>query len=333
MLSPVPQTVRLARRITKGVARRLDALGQRLGSLEEKVSPDARDTAPLSHDQAVVRLMNQYNMVTHPDEPYYADQYLRFILPELERRFPDRRTVIFDLGCGQGRHSLPLARWCAESGGSVTGVDLTPAAIELARQYASDQSLRNVTFIAGDALEFVRGAANHSADAVLFAEVAIIMPTYREVLRELGRVLRPGGIAFIGFRSQYYNLLQFAWLRHWESAKRCLNERNGNIFSGTHLPIESQMWFGWHTLEEIRPLLSSFGLNVLRTYGIGVLSGTVGDARGTIVHPGLLTAEDQHRLMEIECAAAEQYAACGRFIFAVAEPAGAADPAAREADR
>jgi 2-polyprenyl-3-methyl-5-hydroxy-6-metoxy-1,4-benzoquinol methylase len=319
MIAPASQTVRLAQRVAKGVARRLNSLAQVLDTLEQRVSRNGSEGAPLAHDEAVVRLMNQYNMVTHPDEPYYADQYLRFILPELERRFPDRRTVIFDLGCGQGRLSLPLARWCTDGGGTVTGVDLTPAAVDLGRQYAQEQALRNVTFEAGDALEFARQAADESAHAVVFAEVSIIMPSYKEVLREIGRILKPGGVAFIAFRSQYYNLLQFAWLRSWENAQRCLTERDGHIFNGTPLALESRMWWAWQTVEEIRPLLTEFGLHVLRTYGIGVLSGTVGDARGRIVHPALLTAEDQKGLMQIECAAAEQYAACGRFILTIAD--------------
>lgn len=319
MIAPVPQTVRFAQRIAKGVARRLDSLAQVLDTLEHKISQDVSEVPPLPHDEAVVRLMNQYNMVTHPDEPYYADQYLRFILPELERRFPDRRTVIFDLGCGQGRHTLPLARWCTDGGGKVTGVDLTPAAVELGRQYAEEQGLRNVTFVAGDALEFMRQAADESAHAIVFAEVSIIMPSYKEVLKEIGRVLKPGGVAFIAFRSQYYNLLQMAWLRSWENAKRCLTERNGHIFDGTPLALESRMWWTWQTVEDIRPLLTECGLQVLRTYGIGVLSGTSGDARGKIVHPALLSEDEQTGLMEIECAAAEQYAACGRFILTVAD--------------
>ncbi len=312
MISLVPQTVRLARKIAKGVARRLDILADTLNAVEQKVSPNGAETAPQSQNESVVRLMNEYNMVTHPDESYYADQYLRFILPELERRFPDRRATILDLGCGQGRLSLPLASWSASGGGTVTGLDLTSAAVTLARQYATEQNVHNVTFVQGDAVEFARDAVDSSADVVLFTEVTFFMPSYREVLKELNRLLKPGGVAFIGFRSQYYYLLQLAWLRNWTSASRCLVERGGNIFGDT-------MWCGWHTVEDIRSLLADVRLRLNRLYGVGVLSGTQGDARGAIVRPGLLSASGQKGMMEVECAAAEQYAACGRYILAVAE--------------
>jgi ubiquinone/menaquinone biosynthesis C-methylase UbiE len=303
MIPQVTQTVRLARRIAEGVARRLN-------TLERSVSPALERSA---HQQAVVSAMNEYDMVTQPDESYYARQYLHFILPELERRFPLRGTTILDLGCGQGRVTLPLARWSAEGGGTVTGVDLTPAAVAQAKQYAAAQSQRNVTFLHRDAVEFVREAPDSSADAIVFTEVTFFMPSYREVLKELRRLLKPGGVAFIAFRSQYYNLLQLALTHNWENAKRCLAEREGHIFGGT-------MSFAWQTVEDIRQLLGEVGLRPLGLYGIGVFSGIKDDARGKIIHPAALSLRDQEGLMDLECAAAEQYASCGRYILTVAEP-------------
>ncbi len=302
MIPPVPQTVRLARRIAEGMARRLN-------TLERTVSPEVERA---HHNQAVVRTMDSYNMVTKPDEPYYGRQYLRFILPELERRYPERRIRMLDLGCGQGRLALPLARWSSQRGGTVIGVDLTPAAVAQAEQYAAAEQLRNVNFVARDAIEFVREAPDNSADAILFTEVTFFMPSYREVLKEFSRLLKSGGVAFIAFRSQYYNLLQLARSRSWESATHVLNHREGHIFGGP-------MGFAWQTVEEIPPLLEAFGLRTLRLLGIGVLSGIKGDARGAIVHPSELSPKDQERLMELECAAAEQYVACGRYILTMAE--------------
>ena len=303
MIPPVPQTVRLARRIAEGMARRLN-------TLERTVSPEVERAY---HNDAVVRAMNKYDMVTQPDEPYYGRQYLHFVLPELERRFPERRIDLLDLGCGQGRLALPIARWSAQGGGTVTGVDLTPAAVAQAQQYAAAEQLRNVHFVARDATDFVREAPDNSADAILFTEVTFFMPSYREVLKELSRLLRPGGVAFIAFRSQYYNLLQLVLARNWENAKRCLTQREGHIFGGP-------MGFAWQTIDEIPPLLETFGLRALRLLGIGVLSGVKGDARGAIVHPSALSQEEQDRLIELECAVAEPYASCGRYILTIAEP-------------
>src|SRR5258707_3975876 len=307
MIPPVPQTVRLARRIAEGMARRLN-------TLERTVSPEV---VRAHHNEAVVRAMGSYDMVMEPDEPYYGRQYLRFILPELERRYPQRHIHLLDLGCGQGRLALPISRWSSQGGGTVVGVDLTPSAVGQAEQYAAAEQLHNVNFIARDAIEFVREAPDNSADAILFTEVTFFMPSYREVLKQLPRLLKSGGVAFIAFRSQYYNLLQLTFSRSWDNASRVLSHREGHIFRG---PVG----FAWQTVEEIPPLLEEFGLRTLRRLGIGVLSGIKGDARGTIVHPAQLSPQDQQGLLELECAAAEQYAACGPYIMTVAErPANA----------
>lgn len=301
-MTQVARTVRLARRIAQGVA-------WRLNTLERRVAPEVQQSL---HDETVVGCMNQYDMVTQPDEPYYARQYLRVILPELERRFPHRRAAIIDLGCGQGRLSLPLARWTAPSGGRVTGVDLTPSAVAQAQRYAADQQVRNVNFVSDDAAHFARKAAESSADAVVFTEVTFFMPSYREVLKELPRILKPGGVAFIAFRSEYYNALQAVMLRDWENAKRALREREGNLFGGDTV-------LAWQTVDDIRQMMDKFGLRLLRLFGIGVFSGIKGDARGSIVQPAQLSAAEQEDLMEIEYAAGERYAACGRYILTVVE--------------
>lgn len=258
-----------------------------------------------------MRTMAAYNMVTRPDEPYYARQYLHWILPELSARYPDRRVEILDLGCGQGRLSLPLAEWCGAGGGRVNGVDLTPAVVERARQYANENGVSNVVFHEGHALAFIRGMANASVDAILLIEVTYVVPSYRETLREVARVLRPGGVMFAAFRSQYYNLLSTVRDRLWNGAEMALRCREGKIFGGS-------AFFNWQDTEDIRLLMSEAGLRTLNLRGIGVCSGIEGDPLGAIARPSKLSALEQDRLMQIEFAVAERYAACGRYVLATA---------------
>jgi len=280
------------------------------------MSQDSPPGERSSHEAAVIRTMTDYDMVESPDEPYYANQYLHWILPELSSRFPDRRAEILDLGCGQGRLSIPLAEWCATGGGRVTGVDLTPSAVEKARGRAAARGLSNVTFHQGDARGFARGLAEASANALLLLEVTFFLPTYRDLLREMARLVRPGGVLFVSFRSQYYNLLQTVWSWRLDGAEMALREREGYLWG-------EPVWYTWQTPEDIRGLFQDLGLRLLGLRGIGVCSGLEEDPHGAIIRPSQLPPEDQDRLMAIECAAAEPYAACGRYILAVAEkPAG-----------
>jgi len=256
--------------------------------------------------------MTGYDMVANPDEPYYARQYLHWILSELSSRFPSRRVEILDLGCGQGRLSVPLAQWCAPGCGKVTGVDLTPSAVEKARGHAAAQGLTNIAFHANDVLAFSQGLVERSVDAVLLIEVTFFLPKYREVLGEMAGALRSGGVLFAAFRPQYYDLLQTIRAWQWDKADMVLDRREGYLWG-------EPVWFTWQTPEDIRGLLSGLGLRLLSLRGIGVCSGIEEDPHGSIIRPSQLAPRDQERLMAIECAAAEPYAVCGRYILATAE--------------
>lgn len=267
------------------------------------------------HHQAVIRTMTEYDMVEERDEGYYARQYLHWILPELASRYPDRRLGILDLGCGQGRLSLPLAQWCAAGGGTLEAVDITPSAVEKARASASSLGLSNVTFREADLLDFMREKADASVDAILLIEVTFFLPMYQEVLFEMARALKHGGVMFVAFRPQYYDLLQTIRAWKWDQAETVLRERGGFLWG-------EPVWFTWQTPQDIRTLCASLGLRLLSLRGIGVCSGIKEDPLSAIVRPSQLPLEDQERLMAIECAAAEAYASCGRYILATMDKEG-----------
>lgn len=264
------------------------------------------------HLNAVIEAATNHDMVMHPDEAYYAQQYLHWIGNELSARFADRSLQILDLGCGHRRISLPLAQRSASDTAQVIGVDITPAALSAARRYARDRNLSNVVFHESDVLDFVRSKPADSADAIVFLEVSFILPTLREVMREIGRILRPGGVLFVACRSQYYNLLQAARARSWDTAGKVIGQREGYLFGG-------QTYFTWQTPEDVDRLLTDIGLRVLSHRGVGVCSGILGDPLAGIARPGRMSSQDQARLMEIELVAAERYATVGRYIFSTAE--------------
>ncbi|MEU9433028.1 class I SAM-dependent methyltransferase [Streptomyces sp. NPDC048252] len=94
---------------------------------------------------------------------------------------------VLDAGCGTGRALTPL-RAAVGPSGVVVGADLTPAmlaaAVRAGRDRAGRLMVADVT-----ALPF-RSA---SLDAVFAAGLVAHLPRPRENLRELARVVRPGG--------------------------------------------------------------------------------------------------------------------------------------------
>ena len=253
--------------------------------------------------------MSVHDMVSNPDEQYYSSQYWHWILPELQSRFPGCNGRILDVGCGQGRLSLRLAKWSTH--GSVTGIDLSSSAIEAARSYSQALGLQNLMFHQGDALDFLSQLQPESIDIVVMTEVAFVMPNYRDVISRIRELLKSGGLFFPAFRSQYFNILFSIGARSWESVKLVRDAREGHLGDGT-------TWFSWHNPEDVKQLLATAGFDLIRLCGIGIASGIKGDPLASVAQPSALSPGELERLAEIEVALAEQYAACGRYILATA---------------
>ncbi len=112
-----------------------------------------------------------------------------FLLPHLR---PDMRVL--DCGCGPGSITLGLAGVVAP--GVVVGVDVAPWQLARARALAKQEGVKSLAFAAGDAYRLPFSDA--SFDAVLAHMLLGNLRDPPAALRELRRVLRPGGV--IGVR-------------------------------------------------------------------------------------------------------------------------------------
>lgn len=98
--------------------------------------------------------------------------------------------VVVDIGAGAGLDCLLAARRVAP-GGRVIGLDLTPEAIQRARENARLAGVSNVEFRLGDAESMPLEDA--SVDWVISNCVINLAPNKERVFREVARVLKPGG--------------------------------------------------------------------------------------------------------------------------------------------
>ena len=249
-----------------------------------------------------------HDMVTSPDEPYYAGQYLHWIISKLDERFPERGISILDLGCGQGRLTIPLAAW--NRNGRVIGVDFTKEAIETAQRYSEEKRTSNIEYIIDDATHFLEKTPSESYDCVVFTEVVLMLPQYDKALQHVHRIMKADGLAFISFRSKYFNLLHTIRGRNFDGARLAATQETGKVFGGA-------VTFSWQTTDEVVELLSSLGYRNTMCRGIGVFSGIEGDPLETIARPSLLSEKQQSELSDLETQLAETYADCGRYILAI----------------
>jgi arsenite methyltransferase len=102
---------------------------------------------------------------------------------------------VVDIGCGGGIDSLIAARMVGLSG-HVIGVDMTPAMLAKARASATAAHLSNVEF--RDGFGEALPVDHEWADVVISNGVLNLMPDKDAALREMARVLKPGGRIQIG---------------------------------------------------------------------------------------------------------------------------------------
>src|SRR5581483_3896781 len=186
----------------------------------------------------------------------------------------------------------------------VIGIDVSPGKIVHAREQTAD--LSNVELVTGDAAEYLGEITN--IDLALFTEVDFFDPDGDGLLDLLATKIRPGGVLFASFRSEWFNLVYAVKARDFASANKVRDARSGELFGTAYR-------FRWYTCDEIRDRLDELGFPV-EMRAIGALSGRDGDALDGICRPGILNAADQERLLGLETSVAERYVACGRYILA-----------------
>jgi SAM-dependent methyltransferase len=167
-------------------------------------------------------------------------------LPEMTRLMKARSLQrVLDLGCGSGRHLLPLAR----AGFSVFGFDNSPHGLLLAKNDLLNEQLTVHLQLGdfGDPLPY-RGGSFHAVLSIQVIHHAQTK-TIRRVVAEIERILAPGGLLFLTvpkYRTQATSFRQ--------------------IEEGTFLPEdgpEKGIPHHYFSEGELRELLRSFQLSSL----------------------------------------------------------------------
>lgn len=155
------------------------------------------------------------------------DRYWRRVLRRrLFGVLPSRRSIL-DLCTGTGDLALTLA-----PGSSVVGCDFCRPMLEIGDRKAADRGLeQSVRFVEGDALVLPFSAA--SFDAVTIAFGLRNLEDYRAGLREMARVIRPGGyLAILEFSIPTLPLLRQLYLFYFTK----ILPRIGALVSGREGP-------------------------------------------------------------------------------------------------
>jgi SAM-dependent methyltransferase len=134
------------------------------------------DAMAEEYDAAVVRGEKHYNSL-------YERPAIISMLPDVAGR------RVLDVGCGSGS----LSAWLASHGAEVVGFDTSASMVRLAEKKGIERAAFRVADLA-QPLDFL---ADRSFDVAVASLVMHYLRDWVEPLRELRRVLRPGGQLFI----------------------------------------------------------------------------------------------------------------------------------------
>lgn len=142
------------------------------------MNKDTRERYTHGHHSSVV---NQHRRRT-------VEEAAAFLLPHIKPTMS-----ILDIGCGPGSITIGLAQRVPN--GEVVGIDRVSDILEQARELAIDTGTSNVLFTHGDlySLDY----ADNSFDVVYAHQVLQHLTDPQRALREIRRLLKPGGIVAV----------------------------------------------------------------------------------------------------------------------------------------
>jgi SAM-dependent methyltransferase len=159
-----------------------------------------------------------------------AENSCAYLLPHLR---PGQRVL--DVGCGPGTISVDLARRVGPDG-DVLGLDVAAEVVAQAEEHRLEAGVANARFAVGDV--YALDAEDGTFDVVHAHQVLQHLTDPVAALRELHRVLRPGGL--LAVRDSDY--AAFTWapadpaLDRWLELYHALTRRNGaEADAGRHL--------------------------------------------------------------------------------------------------
>lgn len=147
-----------------------------------------------SMNLALKRLNNEHTMLHYPlyvketDSFIQAQKNLTDYCISLLKPIKDKE--ILEIGCGNGVQALYI--YSRYNPLKITGIDLNKANIEIANSEKGQLDINNVRFLVDDAQNLTH-ILSDSVDVLLNIESAFHYPDKSSFLKEVYRVLKPGG--------------------------------------------------------------------------------------------------------------------------------------------
>jgi alkylated DNA repair protein alkB family protein 8 len=121
-------------------------------------------------------------------------------------------ATVADIGCGNGRHTLPLAQQCHQ----VIGIDVSKKLLRIIQGKLSEHHISNVSLLHSDSVELP--IQKNSIDAILcIASLHNIKGKQNRLmaLQEINRILKPQATALISVWSRWQDRYQRYFMKQF----------------------------------------------------------------------------------------------------------------------
>jgi len=184
-------------------------------------------------------------------------------------------TTLLDVGCGTGRHSVPLAGL----GCRVTGLDVSTSMLKIARERAAAAGVQ-VEWVRADAVDFVRPEAFDAVACLCEGAICLLGPDDDPlehdvaILRNVERSLRPAGRLLLNVLNagRMIRVHQDADVASGRFDPVSLTERSEAADLAPEAGLSDTLRERSYTAPELHRVLTAVGLRVRGIYG-----GTAGD--------------------------------------------------------
>ncbi len=178
------------------------------GSYQAELRPD--DVAPAANYDAGTYV------ITAGLTGRFNDGGGRAIAAWLSKSAPDLRPArVLDIGCGLGLNTLPLARAYPEA--DVHAIDVAAPMLRYAHARATSLGVTNVCWeqMNAESMDFADGGFDLVVAATFWHETSA--DAFRRMLREIRRVLAPGGLHLSLEQPPYRGMSPYeAFIRDWD---------------------------------------------------------------------------------------------------------------------
>jgi tRNA (uracil-5-)-methyltransferase TRM9 len=179
-----------------------------------------------------------------------------------------KKSVVADIGCGNGRHLIPCAKHCEK----VIGIDISDELLKIVQKKIKDNNLTNVELIKSDAGNLP--LKDNSIDAVLYiATLHNIPQRYRRIksLIEIKRILKNDGTAIISVWSRWQDKFRQHFL------KKCLKNPDGREFGDIDIywrqhGLNIARFYHLYSKKELEKDIKQAGFKIIKIQGVRFFS-------------------------------------------------------------